>query len=271
MNESRYHGVRVLIPTGFGLNCEEETTHAFRLLGAQAECVHWTDLFTGRHPRRLTDYHVLGLIGGFAYGDHIGGGVVLAARVRAHLLQDLTLFLRDGGLVLGICNGFQTMVRLGLLPGPDVGPHDFVATADLAPNDRLGYRDAWVRVAPDRGTHCLWTRDVGVLELPSRHGEGKFLVRDQLSLDRLERSGRLALRYVDQSGHPTQDWPENPNGTLRGVAGVCDTSGRCFGLMPHPDAFLHPWQHPDWRRREQPESLGAQGLEIFRAGLDAAC
>lgn len=270
MNENRFGHVRVLIPFGFGLNCEAETEHAFRMLGAQVDRVHWTDLFAHRHPRRLTGYQVLGLIGGFAYGDHIGGGVVLATRVRAHLLDDLRLFLQQGGLVLGICNGFQTMTRLGLLPGPQSGTHDFIATADLAPNDRLGYRNAWIRVAADATSPCVWTNGVGTLELPSRHGEGKFLVADDVTLDRLDQRGQLALRYIDAEGRTTESWPENPNGSARGVAGVCDISGRCFGLMPHPDAFLHSWQHPDWRQRERPADLGAQGLAIFEAGLKAA-
>jgi phosphoribosylformylglycinamidine synthase len=267
MNEHRYRNVRVLIPTGFGLNCEDETEHAFRLLGAQVERAHWTDLFAGVHTKRLGDYHVISMVGGFAYGDHIGGGVVLAARIRAHLLDDLRRFLDQGGLMLGICNGFQTMVRLGILPGSNDGTPSLVATADLGPNDRLGYRDAWIRVAPDPRTRCVWLREVGTLDLPSRHGEGKFLVPDEATLDRLETHGQLALRYIDLHGNPTEAWPDNPSGSKRGVAGVSDVSGRCFGLMPHPDAFLHPWQHPDWRRHPNPDAIGAQGLRIFEAGL----
>ena len=116
--------VRVLIPTGFGLNCEEETARAFRMVGAEVDLIHLTDLFARRHGRKLTDYQVLAFIGGFSYGDHVAGGLVLATRIRAHLMVDLQAFLGNGGRVLGICNGFQTLVRLGLLPGPEAGPAD---------------------------------------------------------------------------------------------------------------------------------------------------
>lgn len=266
--------VRVLIPTGLGLNCEAETAHAFRRCGAEVDLVHLTDLFAHRHPRRITDYGILVFVGGFSYGDHVAGGFVLAARVRAHMRDDLSLFLGDGGLVLGICNGFQTLVRLGLLPGPEGSPveaHDFVPRAALTNNDRLGYRDAWVRVLADPASPCVWTTGMGAFDLPARHGEGKFVVESEEILDRLERRGQLALRYAGPDGRATEAWPWNPNGSKRGVAGVCDPTGRVFGLMPHPDAFLHAWHHPDWRREHDPGSaIGAAGLEIFRRGVEAA-
>lgn len=261
---------RVLIPTGFGLNCEAETAHAFQLLGVNAERVHLTDLFTRRHPLRISDYRIIVFMGGFAYGDHIAGGVVLATRIRAHLREDLGDFLKAGGLVLGVCNGFQTLVRLGLLPGPESGPADFVPTAALAPNDRLGYRNAWVRLAANPESPCLWTRGLPPIELPCRHGEGKFLVESEEVFKRLESRGQIALRYVDHEGRPTETWPDNPNGSPGGVAGVCDRTGRIFGLMPHPEAFLHPWNHPDWRRWADPARQEPAGLALIRRGLVAA-
>ena len=263
--------VRVLIPTGLGLNCEAETAHAFRCCGAEVDLVHLTDLFTHRHPRRMTDYRILAVVGGFAYGDHIAAGFVLATRIRAHLKDDLAAFLDGGGLVIGICNGFQTLVRLGLLPGPDDASHDFVPRAALTNNDRLGYRNAWVRMTVDPSSPCLWTRGMGTFDLPARHGEGKFVVESAADLDRLEARGQLALRYAGPDGQPTETWPFNPNGSARGVAGICDRSGRVLGLMPHPDAFLHAWHHPDWRRTEAPErEIVPAGLELFRRGVDAA-
>ena len=260
--------VRVLIPTGFGLNCEDETARAFRLVGAEVDLVHLTDLFAGRHGRRIRDYQVLAFVGGFAYGDHVAGGFVLATRIRAHLMADLAALLAGGGRVLGICNGFQTLVRLGLLPGPEAGAPDFVPRAALTNNDRLGYRDAWVRVAADPAARCVWTRGVGTLEVPSRHGEGKFVAESDAALARLEANGQVAFRYVDGAGRPTEQWPDNPNGSARGIAGISDHSGRILGLMPHPDAFLYPWHHPDWpRRRAEIESREPAGLAVFRAGV----
>ncbi len=261
--------LRVLVPTGLGLNCEDETARAFRLAGAEVDLVHLTDLFAHAHARRLPDYQVLAFVGGFAYGDHIASGFVLATRVRAHLRDDLSAFLAGGGRVLGICNGFQTLVRLGLLPGPAEGPADFAPRAALTNNDRLGYRDAWVRLAAERGSRCVWTRGLGLLDVPARHGEGKLVLESEEALARLEARGQVALRYVDEAGQPTEAWPANPNGSARGVAGICDATGRILGLMPHPDAFLYPFHHPDWpRRRAELEKREPAGLALFRAGLE---
>ncbi|MDH3283263.1 MAG: phosphoribosylformylglycinamidine synthase subunit PurQ [Acidobacteriota bacterium] len=271
MNGSAASRVRVLIPVGLGLNCEDETAHAFRLLGVEPDLVHLTDLLTARHGRRLAEYQLIVFIGGFSYGDHVAGGFVLATRIRAHLLADLRAFLSRGGLALGICNGFQALVRLGLLPGPDGGEHDFVQRADLGPNDRLGYRNSWVRLGVDPRAHGLWTRGLDELELPARHGEGKFLVPSQQELERLDRTGQVAFRYLDDAGEPTERWPFNPNGSPGGVAGVTDRSGRILGLMPHPDAFLHLCHHPRWRHGGRGAHRSrADGIELFRAGLRGA-
>lgn len=268
---------RVLIPTGLGLNCEAETAAAFRMAGAEVDLVHLTDLFARRAPRRLTDYRILGLIGGFAYGDHVAGGFVLATRIRAHLREDLASFLADGGLVLGICNGFQTLVRLGLLPGPDAGPGagdgvpDFVPRASLTNNDRLGYRNAWVKLGVDASSNCAWTRGLETLEMPTRHGEGKLVLESEAALARLDENGQVPLRYLGADGRPTEAWPGNPNGSARGAAALSDASGRVLGLMPHPDAFLFPWHHPDYHlRRTELEAREPDGLRLFRAGVAAA-
>ncbi|MGA8890734.1 MAG: phosphoribosylformylglycinamidine synthase subunit PurQ [Anaeromyxobacteraceae bacterium] len=263
--------VRVLLPVGFGLNCEDETAQAFRMVGAEVDLVHLTDLFARRHPRRIADYQVLAMVGGFAYGDHVAGGLVLATRIRAHLKDDLADFLSVGGRVLGICNGFQTLTRLGLLPGPATGAPDFVPRATLTNNERLGYRDAWVRVAPDPRSTSVWTRGLSAVDLPSRHGEGRFVAESDGALARLDAAGQLPFRYVDVEGRVAERWPENPNGSALGVAGVCDATGRILGLMPHPDAFLYPWHHPDWaRRRREIEAREAGGLALFRAGVEGS-
>lgn len=260
--------VRVLILTGLGLNCEAETEAAFRLAGASPDRVHLLELLDGRSPRRLADYRIVAFIGGFAFGDHLGAGFVFANKIRFRLYDQLIEFIDRGGLALGICNGFQTLVRLGLLPGLD-GDYR-TPRATLAPNDRPGYRDAWVRLGFEPRSPCIWTRGLEPIDLPARHGEGKFLAQSPALLDRLEDAGQIAARYIGPDGRPTQDWPFNPNGSPRAVAGLCDPSGRLFGLMPHPDAYLYPFHHPRWPRlrREGRETREGAGLAIFRNGVD---
>ncbi len=261
--------VRVLVLTGLGLNCEVETATAFRRAGASPECVHLLDLLEGQR-RLLSECSILALVGGFAFGDHLGAGFVFANKIRYRLYDQLLEFIGRGGLALGICNGFQTMVRLGMLPGLDGDWRTPRAT--LAPNDRLGYRNAWVRLAFESGSPCVWTRGLSTMDLPSRHGEGKFIAESPEFLERLETLGLVAARYVGPNGGATEEWPWNPNGSARGVAGLCDSSGRLFGLMPHPDAYLYGFQHPDWYRTRSAKDAGLEGpgLEIFRNGVDAA-
>ena len=264
---ARRREVRVLVLSGLGLNCEVETAEAFRLVGARAELVHLLDLLDGRHT--LGGYRIVAFPGGFAFGDHLGAGFVFANKIRWRLYDQFVEFVEGGGLALGICNGFQMMVRLGMLPGFD-GDYR-TPRATLAPNERLGYRDAWVRVRADPESPCVWTRGLGTLELPSRHGEGRFLTADDEVRERLERERLVAVRYVDDRGEPTEAWPANPNGSPDGVAGICDPSGRLFGLMPHPDAFLYPFQHPQaFRAQESAEDSEGAGLAVFRNGVDAA-
>lgn len=262
--------VKVLILTGLGLNCEVETAEAFRLVGASPELVHLLDLLDGSEERRLADYQIVTFVGGFAFGDHLGAGSVFANKIRWRLYDQLVRFIHGAGLALGICNGFQTMVRLGMVPGFD-GDYR-TPRATLAPNDRLGYWDTWVRLKADPESPCIWTRDIDEIELPTRHGEGKFLAENEAVLARLEQGHQIAVRYIDTDGNPTQDWPANPNGSTGAVAGICDPTGRLFGLMPHPDAYLYPFHHPRWTRRKITGDLPQEGagLAIFRNGVDAA-
>jgi phosphoribosylformylglycinamidine synthase len=259
---------RVLIITGLGLNCEAETESAFTMAGGCPDKVHLLDLLDASAPRKIADYPILAFIGGFAYGDHLGAGSVFANKIRWRLYDDLVRFIERGGLALGVCNGFQTMVRLGLLPGLDGDTRTPRAT--LAPNDRPGYRDAWVRLGFDSSSPCIWTRGIEAMDLPARHGEGKFIAAPGVA-ERLDRDRLVAARYLGPDGRPTQEWPWNPNGSAGAVAGICDPSGRIFGLMPHPDAFLYPFQHPQWSRRRlagDPPPEG-DGMRIFRNGISA--
>jgi phosphoribosylformylglycinamidine synthase subunit PurQ / glutaminase len=252
-----------IIPTGFGINCEAETAHALRLAGAEVDLVHLNDL--AADTARLARARILALAGGFSFGDHLGSGRVLANRWRRRLGSELSRFVDDGGLVIGLCNGFQTMARLGLVPGGTVGGQ-IVA---LAPNyPRAGYVDRWVTLVVDPASPCVFLRGLTTLEVPVRHGEGRVVCSSAV-LEEI-RAGHLApVRYADPAtGQPTDAPPHNPNGSIDAIAGLCDRSGRVFGLMPHPEAFLYAENHPRWRRR--PSAEHGEGLQIFRNAVEAA-
>ena len=255
--------VCALVITGFGLNCEAETAEAFRLAGAVPEMVHLNDLLDGR--RAIDEFHVLALIGGFSFGDHIASGRVLANRLKHRLAEPIQRFIADGKLIIGICNGFQTMAKLGILPGLDADYRRQSVT--LTWNDRGVFRDAWVDLRLEAASPCVFTAGIDRISLPVRHGEGKFVPLDQATLDRLEASRLVAARYIDPlTGQPTQDFPHNPNGSVAAVAGICDPTGRIFGLMPHPEAYLYPHNHPQWFRQRLAAALPSEGagLALFR-------
>ncbi|MFW6240435.1 MAG: phosphoribosylformylglycinamidine synthase subunit PurQ [Thermodesulfobacteriota bacterium] len=237
--------VPALVPTGFGLNCDYETAYALELAGAAAKRVHINDLISGAVS--LSDFRILVFGGGFSWGDDHGAGVIQAVRMRTHLGDALLEFVAGGNLVLGICNGFQTLVNLGLLPGLD---GDYSArTVALTGNDCGNFRDQWVHLTANPDSPCVFTRGMDRMELPVRHGEGKFFA-EKAALDRLEARGQVVLRYATPEGEAAQGrFPDNPNGAFRDIAGICDPTGRVFGLMPHPEAYHHWSQHPDWTRK----------------------
>lgn len=241
--------VRVLVLAGYGLNCEEETAAGFSMAGADAQIRHVADVLdAGDAP--LGRCHIVVFPGGFSFGDHIAAGRVFANRVRYRLGEALARHVDDGGLVLGICNGFQTIVKLGLVPGIDRGPGEGLAmpTASLVSNDRPGYWNCWVSMVPDLATSCVWTRGAtgAPLPVPSRHGEGKLVFANDGVRARVTAEHRIVFRYADADGAPTEAWPANPNGSADGAAALCDATGRVLGVMPHPEAYLYPQNHPDW-------------------------
>lgn len=255
---------RALIITGFGLNCEVETEAALRLAGAHVSRIHLGDLIEA--PRQLLDYEMLAVIGGFSFGDHLGAGRALAIRLKYRLAEQIAEFVAREGLVVGICNGFQVLVKLGLLPGFEPFHPGAEQQVTLTHNDSGVFRDAWVRLRVEAGTRCVFAQGLEAMELPIRHGEGKFLTADPEVLRRLEAGGQVVYRYADAAGQPTEQFPENPNGSPGGIAGICDATGRIFGTMPHPEAFIYPEQHPDAQRLH---ALGMpprapQGLSLFR-------
>lgn len=251
--------VRALVLAGYGINCDFETAHALNLAGAQADRVHISQL-TGtaqaRPTARLDDYQILVFDGGFSWGDDHGAGVLLATRLANHLGDQLREFLGRGGLVLGICNGFQALVNLGLLPMLDGQWRREVA---LTNNDCGNFQDRWVELLVEPASPCLFTRGLKRLGLPVRHGEGK-LVAEAGVLERLESLNLVALRYATPAGRPARGrFPHNPNGSVNDIAGICDASGRVFGLMPHPEGFYRQSQHPDWTlTREKARRQGGE-------------
>lgn len=253
---------RALILRAPGTNCDEETAEAWSRAGAEAAIWHVNRLFES--PAQLETFQILTLPGGFSYGDDLGAGRIMATRMAIALGDELKQFHDRGGLILGICNGFQALVRGGLLPGePQSGP------ATLAHNDSGKFECRWVRLLPRPGVSPFVTFDEPI-ELPVAHGEGKWVMANDSALDRLDRSGRVVLHYASHDGQPTMEYPANPNGSTGAAAGVCDPTGRIFGLMPHPERHIDPLQHPRWTRRSGDQPACGDGLRIFQSAV-AAC
>jgi phosphoribosylformylglycinamidine synthase len=246
--------VRVLILRAPGANCDGETQFAFELAGAQPERIHVNRV--RERPALLDDFQVLVVPGGFTYGDDVAAGKVLAVELQ-HFLGDALGRFRDAGkLILGVCNGFQALLKSGfLLPPDDKGP-----VATLAHNERGRFEDRWIYLQARPG-RCPFLNGVSRMHLPIAHGEGRFLCREESLLQRLDAAGQIVLRYCDAEGRPGR-YPINPNGAQGDVAGICDTTGRVFCLMPHPERHVLPTQHPRWSR----VGLAPQGdgLVLFR-------
>ncbi len=257
--------VKVLVITGFGLNCERETGVAFEHAGATAEKVHLNDLIAGK--RRLDEFQLLAFIGGFSFGDHLGAGTIFANRVEFKLRDQLQQFIADGKLIIGICNGFQTLSRLGLVPA--LKGEYFTQQCALGHNDCGTFRDDWCTLKANPASPCVFTRGIDTVRLPLRHGEGKFIA-DDATLAEIEAKNLVALRYVNNDGTPAVDFPANPNGSLNAIAGVCDETGRIFGLMPHPEAFLSPYNSPSWTADKIAGKLPAEGEGVifFKNAVD---
>lgn len=246
---------RALILRAPGTNCDSETVFAFQQAGAVAETLHVNQVLES--PGQLADYQILCVPGGFSYGDDIAAGRILANQLRHHLADVLGEFHQSGKLILGICNGFQVLLKTGLLIAEDdAGP-----VATLGWNDSGKFEDRWVQLVAD-GSRCVFLSGLRQLELPVAHAEGKFVTRNAEKLAELESAGQLVLRYRSQSGSEGVAYPENPNGSLANVAGVCDETGRVFGLMPHPERFLDATQHPSWTRRPPRET--GDGMVLFQ-------
>lgn len=266
-NMIKKHPINALVLTGYGLNCDNETAHALELAGANARRVHINAVIDG--AAAIEDYQILVFGGGFSWGDDHGAGVVQAVRMKHTAGEKIIRFVEDGNLVIGICNGFQTIVNLGLLPGFD--NHYSDRSVALTYNDCGNFRDDWVTLKINADSPCVFTRNLSVIDLPVRHGEGKF-VADDAVIRRLAASHQIVCQYALPDGAlANRKFPFNPNGAMMDIAGVCDPTGRVFGLMPHPEAFNHPANHPQWHYRKElirrgrlsPDDLPVTGIRIF--------
>ncbi|MBL8965435.1 MAG: phosphoribosylformylglycinamidine synthase subunit PurQ [Spirochaetaceae bacterium] len=274
---------KAIVVAGNGINADAELAEALRAAGAAPERIHVSELVAD--PERLLGARIVGFPGGFSYGDHLGSGQVLALLVRRSLKAALERFVAEGGFVIGICNGFQALARMGMLPNR-------AALAGSAPNPRSSaaaplpaaawerevalihnaggrFVDDWAPVRFEAESRCVWTKGLAPRLLPIRHGEGRFVAKDAATLASLEAEGLVALRYGLEGGTPppgAPPCPGNPNGSEADIAGICDPTGRVLGLMPHPEAFLVAENHPGRRRGRRDPT----GLDLFENGVRAA-
>jgi phosphoribosylformylglycinamidine synthase len=250
--------VKTLILRAPGTNRDDETMFAFQQAGAEVVLVHVNQLI--HREERLADHQIMVIPGGFTYGDDISAGKILANELRLKLGDEIQRFIEDGKLILGICNGFQVLIKAGFLPELSGGRSSLLT---LAGNDSGKFECRWVHLGVHKQSPCVFTRGIDSLYLPVAHGEGKLVV-----LTGALTESNVALFYTDEHGDISAGYPHNPNGSAGNVAGICDSSGRIFGLMPHPEDYIRGTQHPQWTR------LGAReygdGLRIFRNAVEWA-
>ncbi len=245
---------KVCILRSDGTNCDEELRYAFEKAGGTVDLVHVNEF--RRKDKKLSDFQIIALPGGFSYGDDLASGKVLAIELMSFFKDDLQKFIDKNGYILGVCNGFQTLIRTGLLPYATLGNMQ----ATLTNNDSGHFECRWVNMKAQKSKASYFDNlNSMIFDVSVNHGEGKFFADEKL-LEKIENDKLVTFRYVDSAGKPTQKYPENPNGALRAIAGISDPSGRIFGLMPHPEKFVDITQHPNWRRMKKRK---ADGLIFF--------
>ena len=259
--------VKVIVLRTAGTNCDEETVFAFQSFGARVDRVHINRLF--HQDVRLDDYHILAIPGGFTYGDDIESGRILANELRLKLGPDMDRFIRGGKLIIGICNGFQVLVKSGILPGLADKKADekesLVREATLTNNDSGKFEDRWCYLKAEGKS--VWTQGLEpIVYYPVAHAEGKFVVRDKDVLVKMNGNGQVAFRYCNAQGKKT-GYPGNPNGSAEDIAGITDPTGRILGLMPHPERHFSFIQHPFWTRLQHSGPYG-HGAKIFENGVN---
>jgi phosphoribosylformylglycinamidine (FGAM) synthase-like amidotransferase family enzyme len=244
---------KALILAGEGINCEQETADAFSLAGFQSVVRHINDLISENVTEQvlMSQFSVLALPGGFSFGDDLGSGKVLALKIQHRLKWDLEKYAQNGGMVIGICNGFQALIKMGTF-GKDLS---------ITHNAGGKFLDTWVKVSPG-SNRCVWLKGIGTIDLPVRHGEGRVIMQEKNRaeiLSKFERQGMVCLKYE-----------QNPNGSDQSIAGLCDPTGRVFGLMPHPEAFVRWTAHPEWTAQASRSGSPGQGLAIFENAFQEA-
>ena len=236
--------IKALVLRTAGTNCDLETDHALQMAGFESDRIHIFRVM--ENPAMLDEYHFMVVPGGFSYGDDVAAGKILANQMLHRLADPLNKFVADGKLMLGICNGFQVLIKSGLLPWGNIDPLTAHRDATLGWNDCGVFVDKWIHLRCD-SSKCVFLPDGEVIALPIAHGEGKFVPRSDEILTRLRNDDQIALRYTDESGNPGGS--ANPNGSVDDIAGICDPTGRILGLMPHPERFVRPTHHPQWTRK----------------------
>ncbi|MFH1785425.1 MAG: phosphoribosylformylglycinamidine synthase I [Candidatus Micrarchaeota archaeon] len=249
--------LKALIVTGYGINCENESKYSIEKSGGNAEIIHVNKLLD--NPKMLEDYNMFFVPGGFAFGDDLGSGKVFGNKMKFKIKDQLEEFVNAGKLVVGICNGFQALVKMGLLPEPD-----FQQRVSLVGNESGYFEDRWVILRTNTASPCIYTKGIEYLFVPVRHGEGKFIPKDQNTLDQLKEKNQIVFQYVDENKN-LGGYPHNPNGSVENIAGICDKSGRIFGMMPHPEAFNMPENCPYWIKGTIKEGYG---LRIFKNAVE---
>ncbi|MBI2086350.1 phosphoribosylformylglycinamidine synthase I [Candidatus Daviesbacteria bacterium] len=253
---------KVLVLKADGTNRDVEMAYAFEVAGGESGIVHINELRNSQ--KKFSDYQIIALPGGFAYGDDIVSGKILAIELTSFFASSLKKFIeRKDTAIVGICNGFQVLVRTGLLPFRNLGKMD----TTLTNNDSGHFECRWIKAKVEKGSVCKFLRGLEskIIDYPIAHGEGKFFT-DTETLSKIEEQNLVVFRYVDQSGNPTQQYPQNPNGALNAIMGVTDTTGRILGMMPHPECFIREEQHPNWRRAK----VEVMGLPLFKNIIDWA-
>jgi phosphoribosylformylglycinamidine synthase I len=245
--------VRAIVLRAAGINCDLETQNAFELAGAQADRVHINRIIEDKSV--LDGYQILVIPGGFSYGDDVAAGKILANQIKHHLYEQARKFIDDGKLVLGICNGFQVLVKAGILPFADAAGQPVTVTY----NDSNKFEDRWVYLAPQT-KKCVFLEPDRQIYLPIAHGEGKVITKNEQTLEKLHAEGFIAFKYVDENGR-AGDYPVNPNGSVDSIAGLTDATGRVLGLMPHPERHVRHTQHPRWTRHK--DEKDPDGMTIF--------